>query len=86
MRTNFYLRRTNIFPLRWKKGQKPSATEMKMVTSLTNDALSAFRQTVRENEIKTAFSVLSGGLKSQFGADEKSTAFAYFYAFNGISS
>ncbi|WP_455478702.1 hypothetical protein V3565_02260 [Bartonella sp. B10] len=57
-----------------------------MATSLINDALLVLRQTAGENEIKTAFSVLSGGLKSQFGADEKSTALAYFYSLDGISS
>ncbi|EJF79404.1 hypothetical protein MCO_00970 [Bartonella sp. DB5-6] len=39
-----------------------------------------------EEEIQTTYLVLSSGLKSQLGSDAKSTALAYLYALEGVSS
>ncbi len=39
-----------------------------------------------EEEIQTAYLVLSSGLKSQSQTDEKATALAYLYALEGVSS
>nr|CDP80290.1 hypothetical protein BN1046_01217 [Bartonella schoenbuchensis] len=73
-------------PFLWKTGQKPSIAEAKKATSLVHDALKKLEKKATEEEIQTAYLVLSSGLKSQLGSDEKSTSLAYFYALDGISS
>ncbi|ENN89969.1 hypothetical protein m02_11620 [Bartonella bovis m02] len=84
--TNFYSRMTKEPPFLWKTGQKPSIAEAKKATSLVNDALKKLEKKATEEEIQTAYFVLSSGLKSQLGSDEKSTSVAYFYALDGVSS
>ncbi|ENN91945.1 hypothetical protein [Bartonella bovis] len=53
---------------------------------MVNDALKKLKKKATEEEIQTAYFVLSSGLKSQLGSDEKSTSVAYFYALDGVSS
>lgn len=60
--------------------------EAERVTSLVNNALEQLERKATEEEIQTAYLVLSNGLKSQSQADEKATALAYLYALEGISS
>ncbi|GAA4667360.1 hypothetical protein [Bartonella pachyuromydis] len=62
------------------------SAEVERVTALAYDALQQLERKATEEEIQTAFLVLSNGLKSPLGSDEKSTALAYFYALEGISS
>ncbi|WP_019221329.1 hypothetical protein [Bartonella senegalensis] len=59
---------------------------MERVTAFVNDALKKLERKASEEEIQTTFLVLSNGLKNPLGSDEKSTALAYFYALEGISS
>ncbi|WP_035008003.1 hypothetical protein [Candidatus Bartonella washoeensis] len=73
-------------PFLWKAGQKPSIAEVGRVTSLVHDALKKLEKKATEEEIQTTYLVLSSGLRSQLGSDEKSTALAYLYALKGISS
>lgn len=84
--TNFYSRMTTQPPFLWKTGQKPLSAEVERVTSLVDDALQKLERKATEEEIQTTFLVLSNGLKSPMGSDEKATALAYFYALEGISS
>ncbi|WP_254492212.1 hypothetical protein [Bartonella sp. B1099] len=53
---------------------------------MANDALQKLERKATEEEIQTTFLVLSNGLKSPMGSDEKSTALAYLYTLEGISS
>ncbi|WP_180338246.1 hypothetical protein [Bartonella mastomydis] len=62
------------------------SAEAERVTALVTDALQKLEKKATEEEIQTAYLVLSNGLKSPMGSDEKATALAYFYALNGISS
>ncbi|WP_254472611.1 hypothetical protein [Bartonella sp. B1098] len=62
------------------------SAEAERVTALVTDALQKLEKKATEEEIQTAFLVLSNGLKSPMGSDEKATALAYFYALEGISS
>ncbi|MCZ2159217.1 hypothetical protein NPX99_08175 [Bartonella sp. 220] len=73
-------------PFLWKTGQKPSIAEAERVTSLANDALKKLEKKATEEEIQTTYLVLSNGLKSPSGADEKATSLAYLYTLEGISS
>ncbi|UTO29382.1 hypothetical protein [Bartonella harrusi] len=73
-------------PFLWLPGQKPSIAEAERITSLANDALKELENKATEEEIKTTYLVLSNGLKSPSEYDEKSTALAYFYTLDGISS
>ncbi|WP_208433095.1 hypothetical protein [Bartonella taylorii] len=73
-------------PFLWKTGQKPSIAEAERVTSLVHDALQKLERKATEEEIQTAYLVLSSGLKSQSQTDEKATALAYLYALEGVSS
>ncbi|EJF79595.1 Uncharacterised protein [Bartonella doshiae] len=59
---------------------------MERVTSLVNNALKKLEKKASEEEIQTTYLVLSSGLKSQLGSDAKSTALAYLYALEGVSS
>ncbi|WP_208000037.1 MULTISPECIES: hypothetical protein [Bartonella] len=62
------------------------SAEAERVTAFVNDALQKLERKATEEEIQTTFLVLSNGLKSPLGSDEKATALAYFYALEGISS
>ncbi|WP_208000031.1 MULTISPECIES: hypothetical protein [Bartonella] len=62
------------------------SAEAERVTAFVNDALKKLERKATEEEIQTTYLVLSNGLKSPMGSDEKATALAYFYALNGISS
>ncbi|UTO27820.1 hypothetical protein [Bartonella harrusi] len=73
-------------PFLWLPGQKPSIAEAERITSLANDALKKLENKATEEEIQTTYLVLSNGLKSPSEYDEKSTALAYFYTLDGISS
>ncbi|WP_335617776.1 hypothetical protein [Bartonella sp. WD16.2] len=53
---------------------------------MVHDALKKLEKKATEEEIQTAYLVLSSGLKNQLGSDEKSTSLAYFYALDGVSS
>ncbi|WP_375693648.1 hypothetical protein [Bartonella sp. AP122HLJHH] len=73
-------------PFHWKTGQKPLIAEAERITSLVHDALQKLEKKATEEEIQTTYLVLSNGLKSPMGSDEKATALAYLYALEGISS
>ncbi|WP_038473496.1 hypothetical protein [Bartonella tribocorum] len=73
-------------PFHWKTGQKPLIAEAERVTSLVHDALQKLEKKATEEEIQTTYLVLSNGLKSPMGSDEKATALAYLYTLEGISS
>ncbi|WP_375608849.1 MULTISPECIES: hypothetical protein [unclassified Bartonella] len=60
--------------------------EAERITSLVHDAFQKLEKKATEEEIQTTYLVLSNGLKSPMGSDEKATALAYFYALEGISS
>ncbi|WP_317993843.1 MULTISPECIES: hypothetical protein [Bartonella] len=60
--------------------------EAERITSLVHDALQKLEKKATEEEIQTTYIVLSNGLKSPMGSDEKATALAYLYALEGISS
>lgn len=60
--------------------------EAERVTSLVHDALQKLEKKATEEEIQTTYLVLSNGLRSPMGLDEKATALAYFYTLEGISS
>ncbi|WP_212113003.1 hypothetical protein [Bartonella queenslandensis] len=60
--------------------------EAERITSLVHDALEKLEKKATEEEIQTTYLVLSNGLKSPMGSDEKATALAYFYTLEGISS
>ncbi|WP_375657289.1 hypothetical protein [Bartonella sp. CM120XJJH] len=60
--------------------------EAERITSLVHDALQKLEKKATEEEIQTTYLVLSNGLKSPMGSDEKATALAYLYALEGISS
>ncbi|WP_375646731.1 hypothetical protein [Bartonella sp. TT29SHDZB] len=60
--------------------------EAERITSLVHDALQKLEKKATEEEIQTTYLVLSNGLKSPMGSDEKATALAYLYALEGVSS
>ncbi|WP_375666526.1 hypothetical protein [Bartonella sp. TT121SHDZB] len=60
--------------------------EEERITLLVHDALKKLAKKASEEEIQTTYLVLSNGLKSPMGSDEKSTALAYLYALEGVSS
>ncbi|WP_175869455.1 hypothetical protein [Bartonella gabonensis] len=62
------------------------SAEAERVTELVTNALQKLEIKATEEEIQTAYLVLSNGLKSPMRSDEKATALAYFYALEGISS
>ncbi|WP_273758686.1 hypothetical protein [Bartonella sp. AU55XJBT] len=62
------------------------SAEAERVTALVTDALQQLERKATEEEIQTAYLVLSNGLKSPIGSDEKATALAYAYTLEGISS
>ncbi|WP_198005536.1 hypothetical protein [Bartonella florencae] len=62
------------------------SAEAERVTALVTDALQQLERKATEEEIQTAYLVLSNGLKNPIGSDEKATALAYAYTLESISS
>ncbi|WP_375674287.1 hypothetical protein [Bartonella sp. CL100XZDX] len=52
---------------------------------MSNEALQKLDEKASEEEIKAMFLMLSGGLKSLPGEDEKATAVAYLFSLDGLS-
>ncbi len=85
VRTNFCSRMMQNPPFHWLAGKKPLPAEGERIISLGNEALQMLDEKASEEEIKAMFLMLSGGLKSQPGEDEKATAVAYLFSLNGLS-